>query len=102
MDEKSLLKEVIELCRYYKLLYFHSYDARQDKMPGFVDLVIVGADVLFAELKSDYGLLTSEQITWRYALQVAGAKHVVWKPQDLESKEIEHQLSLLRIPLLRR
>lgn len=95
MNEKELQDKVLELCRKYNLLVFHSTDSRRDIGKGWPDLTIAGKNLLFAELKSDVGRLSPEQTTWRYTLQSIGFGHVVWRPIDLQDGTIEHQLKEL-------
>ena len=91
MLEADLQSRVMDLCVKYKLRVFHCEDSRWNKgtSVGFPDLVIVGTSLLFAELKTNYGNLSGPQTNWRYRLQAAGVKHVVWRPRDLESGDIE-------------
>lgn len=53
---------------------------------GFPDLVCARRGrVLFVELKSDNGRLTTEQRHWLDALQHAGAEVAVWRPRDFDT-----------------
>lgn len=93
MTEAELLKEVLRLCSKYHHYAFHSTDSRKDQgKQGFPDLCIVGTSVLFAELKTNYGSMSIKQTDWRYKIQAAGAKHVIWRPSDLENGTIEQVL----------
>jgi hypothetical protein len=56
---------------------------------GFPDLVMVRADtkrwaprVIFAELKTDKGRLSSEQAAWLDALKSAGQETYLWRPRN--------------------
>src|SRR6185437_2712744 len=94
MTEKELLTEVVRLCQKYKLTYHHQPDSRMMMgKPGLPDLIIVGKTLLFAELKTNYGQLSATQTDWRYSLQAAGCHWCKWTPADLDSGEVEHQLS---------
>jgi hypothetical protein len=59
---------------------------------GFPDLLMVGARLLFRELKRELGHLTPEQEEWRDVLQAAGADWGLWRPSDLRSGAIEAEL----------
>ena len=71
---------------------------------GFPDLVLVRHRILFAELKTDRGKLSRDQVVWQDAIiraedlyldQVGQGydsrylpfKHVVWRPRDLKTIE---------------
>ncbi len=54
---------------------------------GFPDLVLVRGRVIFAELKSEKGKLTPEQIEWIDTLRNAGAEIYVWRPSQWEDVE---------------
>lgn len=98
MTEAELLARVVEACRERGLRVFHSTDPRKDTERGWPDLAIAGPSsphVLFAELKSEHGQLTREQIHWRWYLQHAGCAWRLWKPLDWESGEIEQELEVL-------
>jgi hypothetical protein len=49
---------------------------------GFPDLVLVRDRVIFAELKTDRGVISDAQKQWRDWLKTAGAEHHVWRPRD--------------------
>lgn len=82
MNETQFQNKVIDLCRWYRLLYYHTHDSRRSQ-PGFPDLVIVGKHkVIFAELKSATGKVSMAQQEWIEKLNHAGAEAYVWRPQD--------------------
>ena len=82
------------LCARLGVRWYHAYDSRRS-VPGWPDLVIVGREVLFRELKSDAGTLRPEQQQWRDTLRAAGADWAVWRPSDLTSGRIETELRAL-------
>ncbi len=49
---------------------------------GFLDLVLVRERVIFAELKTERGQLTPEQLAWAAVLEMAGQTVCVWRPSD--------------------
>lgn len=60
---------------------------RQQRGAGFPDLVMLHVDdrrLLFAELKTDKGLVSAKQRVWIAALQLLGPPVEVhlWKPED--------------------
>jgi len=92
VTEKQLLAAVIELAGYASLFVYHTYDSRRSD-PGFPDLVLAGTrGVIFAELKTESGRLSSEQAAWRWRLLAGGSRFYVWKPADLQSGEIVREL----------
>jgi hypothetical protein len=83
MTECELLAEIVRLCDTYSLLCYHAYDSRKSVGRGFPDLVIIGAGgVVFAELKSARGRLTTSQRLWGYRLTASGQRFEVWRPRD--------------------
>lgn len=52
---------------------------------GFPDLVLCRPPrLIFAELKSETGKLSTDQQEWLEALRACGAEVYVWRPSDLE------------------
>lgn len=94
--ERFFQAQIIELARIlgYRVAHFRpAQNARGDwRTPvaadgkGFPDLVLTGrGKVIFAELKTDSGVLTAEQKEWIQALRDAGHAHVyVWKPKHMD------------------
>lgn len=71
MTETQLQNSIIELCKLYGWLYYHTHDSRRS-VAGFPDLVIVkDARIIFAELKKDGRHATAEQEKWLAALHYA-------------------------------
>ena len=96
MHEAQFQAEVIKLADSHDVKVFHSTDSRKDIGPGFPDLVLVGVDdILFAELKTSGGTMSSKQTDWRYSIIAAGHRHEVWRPADLNSGVIEAYLENL-------
>lgn len=61
---------------------------------GWVDWVLLGpAGVIFAELKSEYGKLSAEQVDVGYKLRRAGGRYALWRPSDFYSGAIERALA---------
>lgn len=52
---------------------------------GFPDLVLVSPAqkrIVYAEIKSEKGTLSPEQIAWKLILEAAKQEYYLWKPQD--------------------
>lgn len=93
MKEDAFQRQVITLASLYQWRFFHpapgfarGHWATQylASGPGFPDLVLVGDGVIFAELKSDKGMITRPQKEWGHSLILAGAEYYLWRPSDLE------------------
>lgn len=57
---------------------------------GFPDLVLVNPTqrrVIYAEIKSETGSLSPEQIAWKALLEAAGQEYYLWKPRDWNEVE---------------
>jgi hypothetical protein len=97
MSERDFQQAVTDLCKLLGLDAFHVRNSR-GMAPGWPDLVIVGAGVLFRELKTETGVLTPEQRRVGSRLTRAGADWAVWRPRDLRSGVVERQLRQLVPP----
>ena len=51
---------------------------------GFPDLVLVRWRVIYAELKSEKGVIEVEQVKWLDALDRSGMRAYLWRPSDIE------------------
>lgn len=105
--EAQLQQAVIDLAHTLGYLVHHCRPARDGSGrwstpiqgdAGFPDLVLVGRGrVVFAELKAESGLLSTEQMGWDLAISRAtvGNGRVVctwWRPSDWRSGAIEEAL----------
>jgi hypothetical protein len=88
-SEAQLQDTVIALAKRFGWLVYHSYDSRRSQ-PGFPDLVLVrGAWVIFAELKTEKGRTSDDQHKWLCRLRGASRMQaVVWRPSDLDLIEV--------------
>src|SRR5262245_31539583 len=94
MTEREFQRQVIELAKLcgFRVAHFRpARTARGWRTPvegdgaGFPDLVLLrGAVLLVAELKSDTGTLTPAQSGWLSAFAEAGVLAYVWAPRDWE------------------
>lgn len=87
-NEKVFQAIAERLFRSHDWLVFHTYDARRSE-PGFPDLVCVHPKhgVVFAELKMPDGRLSDAQKRWLTALDRAGARPYVWRPNNYRDME---------------
>jgi hypothetical protein len=93
MMESEFLAAVIDLAHAYQFKCAHFRPALTGRGwrtsvsadgKGFPDLVLTGRGrVIFAELKSDHGVLRLDQRGWIKALRESGAEVFVWRPADL-------------------
>jgi hypothetical protein len=60
---------------------------------GWPDWTIIGTRVLWRELKTGDGQLTTEQRRVGWLLIAAGAEWAIWRPEDLTSGRIERELA---------
>ena len=93
-SERIFQDQVATMARAQSWLVFHAapFQVRpgvwRTSGKGFPDLVMVcpfGRGVIFAELKTEGGRLSDDQLDWGEALVKSGAEYYVWKPSDLEN-----------------
>ena len=82
MTEDELQTTITELLDRFKIRWHHETDSRRSKS-GLPDLIIVGRQVEFWELKAQGGKVTSEQGAFLSDLVAAGVKARVVRPMDL-------------------
>jgi hypothetical protein len=95
ISEDELLTAVLDLLQLYNWRTLHIRPARtawgwetpiQGQGKGFPDILAAGhGRLIFAELKSKLGRLTSEQVAWIEALVAAKQDVYIWRPSDLPS-----------------
>ena len=95
--EAQFQQAVIDLARACGWLVYHTLISRGSE-PGFPDLVLVRGEILiFAELKTEKGRISTAQCDWIEALSrsaLAAGDHVtvrLWRPSDWP--EIERMLA---------
>jgi hypothetical protein len=107
MSEDDLLRAVLDMAALLGLKAAHFRPALSQSGrwhtavggagKGYPDLTVVGpGGVLFRELKSEVGRLSTDQRYWLADLKAAGADAGVWRPQDLRFGRIERELRALR------
>jgi len=92
--EADLREQIRTLCELYGWKMYFTWNSRNSPS-GFPDLVLVNPQqkrVIFAELKSEAGKVTSTQAEWLDALLACGQEVEVWRPQQI------HQISWLLQP----
>ena len=97
IPEKDLQKNIIELAELCGWRVYHVANVRRQLRSktgvGYLDLTLARQDrVLFAELKSDKGVVSSEQQEWIEMLKASGQEVYVWRPEHWLSGEIEKVL----------
>ena len=81
-SEKTFQAWLVELAEAHGWLVYHTYDSRRSE-PGFPDLCMVrGRRVVFAELKSQKGRVSTPQQNWIAALGATAVEVYLWRPSD--------------------
>lgn len=84
LTEAQFQRRVVDFARVTGWTVYHTFDSRRSE-PGFPDLVAVHPDqrrIVYAELKSARGYLSTPQRRWLDKLARAGAEIAVWRPAD--------------------
>ncbi len=104
ISERDLQNAIVQAAHLYGYLVFHTRPALSAKGwrtavqydgKGFVDLVLVGPDlIVFAEIKAAKGKLSREQEHWLEGLAKVAAvtdrvKVCVWTPVDWPDRVLE-------------
>lgn len=80
--EKAWQAQVLAIARLAGWLVYHPFDSRRS-VPGFPDLTLVrGPRLMFVELKTQKGRVTTDQQKWLDALGSASVEVYVWRPAD--------------------
>lgn len=89
MTERQFQDAVLDLARLYRWLVYHPFDSRRSE-PGYPDITLARSGrLILAELKTDDGRLTREQLRWGAVLTSVdldnpGVTYAVWRPSDLQ------------------
>jgi hypothetical protein len=104
MNERDLERQVKELAKLFDYKYYHTWRSIHSPA-GFPDCALARLPpapprLIFAELKSDHGKLSPEQIEWLNLLAgCRGTEVYLWKPADFEEiAEILRCNSIREIP----
>lgn len=83
LKEKEWQNFVLEAAATFGWYVYHTYDSRRSH-PGFPDLVLVKPPrVIFAELKTEKGIVKPAQWEWHAALvECTGVDTYLWRPSD--------------------
>lgn len=97
LSEEHFLAAVLSVAHLHRWHAAHFRPARtehgfrtsvQGDAKGFPDLVLVRERLVFAELKSESGILSPAQAVWARWLDEAHAEYYVWRPDDLATIEV--------------
>lgn len=93
MREHELEAALRGLLAELRLYGYHTADSRRSQA-GFPDWVIIGVGgVLWRELKTETGRLSSAQLRVSWLLRAAGQDYAVWRPSDLQAGRISAELA---------
>jgi hypothetical protein len=82
MAEKDFQRDVERFARRNGWKVYHTRDSRKSE-PGFPDIVMIRSPrLIVAELKTDTGQPTEEQLEWLEAFRAAGVPAFLWRPSD--------------------
>ncbi len=91
--EKDFQQTILDAARALGWYAYHTHDSRRSTEPGFPDLVLIHPPtgrLIFAELKTERGRLSTAQQRWLAALSRADApRSRVWRPSQLD-EILEH------------
>lgn len=85
-SEADFQSQVMELARTMGWVVYHVPDSRRVTARGMPDLTMIHERqrrLLFAELKTEKGKATEEQLLWLRVLGTAGVEAHLWRPSDL-------------------
>ena len=85
VPESEFQRSVVEAAEAlgWKMI-FHDNDSRRNTA-GLPDLILARERVVFAELKSETGRVSSEQMMCVSLLRRAGAEVYIWRPSDMDA-----------------
>lgn len=86
MNEAAFQSQVVDLAKWCGWKVFHWPDSRRVTQPGWPDLVFVRAPEFFcAELKTNTGRLSKDQVQVLSELRESGIEVHVWRPKDFNA-----------------
>lgn len=86
VSEADLREQIRDLCKLFGWKMYFSWTSMHSPR-GFPDLVLANSEqkrIIFAEIKSDKGKVTSQQEEWLGILKACGQTVYVWRPGDIE------------------
>lgn len=82
LKESAFQARVVALAKANGWAHYHTHDSRRSE-PGYPDLVLIrGAVLLVAELKSTKGRVRPSQERWLELFRGVGARVFLWRPDD--------------------
>lgn len=96
MPESELQEAVIARMEVRGIRTWHDMDARRDR-PGLPDLIAVGKEVLWIELKSQRGRLRTEQEAFMTDLLNAGQHVLLWRPENLYDGAVDRAINRIAL-----
>ena len=86
ITEKQFEAQVKDLAKIFGWMYYHTWKSVFSPK-GFPDCVLVRQPrLIFAELKSEKGKVSSEQRAWLDALgKLVNVEVYLWRPDDIET-----------------
>ena len=84
LSEREFQAAVMTIAHQLKWLFYHTHDSIGSQA-GFPDLVMVrGKRLIFAELKTEKGKLSMQQLEWTTGLTETAAEVYVWRPSMMD------------------
>jgi hypothetical protein len=88
ITEKDFQRQVVDLARILGYVFIYHAQLSKWSEKGWPDLVLVRTRagherIIYAELKSERGVLTERQAVVLGYLEDAGAEVYVWRPSDI-------------------
>ena len=87
MTEKEFREQIRDLCKLFGWKFHFTWLAIHSPK-GFPDLVLRNVEqkrIVFAELKTERGIITPSQQEWHDDLIECGQEAYIWRPSDLET-----------------
>ena len=85
ITEREFTSVIRDGARTLGWLRYHTWLAKHSS-PGFPDEVLIRPPrLIFAELKSESGKLTSSQVEWLDSLAACGQEVYVWRPDQIDA-----------------
>lgn len=86
VTEKQWQQQVSDLLKYHGYRVYHTYNSIRSE-PGFPDVLACNprtGDMFVAELKSEKGVPTAQQLEWLAFFECCDVTAYVWRPHDID------------------
>lgn len=85
VTEKEFLRQVRDLAKIYHWRFYHPFLSKWSER-GYPDITLIRPPrLIFAELKTDKGVMTDSQKEWADLLKECdGIEYYLWRPSDFE------------------